>query len=152
MRTRGRCAFCDIVSGEEPASFVYGDDVVVAFMDVQPVNPGHVLVVPRSHLASLADLDDLTGARLFNVALRLERAIRDSGVRCEGINLFLADGESAGQEVLHAHLHVVPRFAGDSFRITCDRPEPRRRDDLDRVAAAIRAPDERLANETERDG
>jgi histidine triad (HIT) family protein len=133
-----RCVFCEIVAGPEPASVVYEDDAVVAFMDIQPINPGAVVVVPRRHLPSLGDLDEDLGARLFNVAARLQRSIRECGVRCEGINLFLSDGESAGQDVFHTHLLVVPRFAGDTLRITCAWPEPRPRSELDRAAAAIR--------------
>lgn len=138
MTAGSRCVFCEIVAGREPASVVYEDDVVLAFMDIQPINPGAVVVVPSRHVATLAELDDETGARLFNVAVRLQRAIRESGVRCEGVNVFLSDGESAGQDVFHTHLLVVPRFAGDTLRITCDWPEPRPRDELDRVASAIR--------------
>jgi histidine triad (HIT) family protein len=138
------CVFCEIVAGRSPASVVYQDDAVVAFMDIQPINPGAVVVVPRRHLPSLGDLDEDSGARLFNVAVLLQRSIRECGVRCEGINLFLSDGESAGQEVFHSHLLVVPRFAGDSLRITCDWPEPRPREELDRAAAAIREAHVRL--------
>ena len=138
------CVFCKIVAGREPASLVYEDDATVAFMDIQPINPGAVVVVPRRHLSSLGDLDEDLGGRLFNTAARLQRSIRECGVRCEGINLFLSDGASAGQDVFHTHLLVVPRFAGDTLRITCDWPEPRPRDELDQVAAAIRQAHARL--------
>jgi len=140
------CIFCAIVSGDAPASLVYGDDIVLAFMDIAPVNAGHLLVVPRRHSAGLADLDEDTGARLFNVATRLSRALRRSGVRCEGVNLFLADGEAAFQEVFHAHLHVLPRFAGDAFRIVDDATTHPNRGDLDAIAAQIRGSDQLLRN------
>ena len=133
------CVFCDIVAGDAPASLVHADDVVVAFMDIRPATPGHLLVIPTQHAADLAGLDEETGAHLFRVAMRLARAIRRSGVRCEGVNLFLADGEAAGQEVFHVHLHVIPRFAGDSFRIDADWPVAPSRADLDAIAAQIRA-------------
>lgn len=107
--------FSKILAGEAPASFVYRDELVAAFMDIQPVNTGHVLVVPVRPATYLADLDDESAARMFVVAKRVAAAIRNSGLRCEGVNLFLADGEAAGQEVFHAHLHVIPRFAGDGF-------------------------------------
>ncbi len=84
-------------------------------MDIQPVNPGHLLVVPIEHAATLSDLDEDVGAHVFRVAQRLAGALRASGLRCEGINLFLADGEAAGQEVFHVHLPVLPRFYGDGF-------------------------------------
>ena len=109
------CVFCEIVRGTAESSIVCADDAVVAFMDIQPVNEGHILVVPRAHAAQLSELDEETGAQLFRVAMRVSEAMRQSGVRCEGVNLFLADGEAAGQEVFHVHLHLIPRFRGDGF-------------------------------------
>lgn len=113
--TAKTCIFCDILQARAPSSLVYADDLVVAFMDIQPVNPGHLLVIPRAHAAHLTDLGEGIGGHLFQVGMRLAAAIRSSELRCEGVNLFLADGEAAGQEVFHVHLHVIPRFRGDGF-------------------------------------
>lgn len=134
------CVFCDIVHGTAQSSTVYADDTVVAFMDIQPVNEGHLLVVPRTHAPQLSDLDEETGAQLLRVAMRLSDAIRRSGVRCEGVNLFLADGEAAGQEVFHVHLHLIPRFQGDGFgfRFGPDYGVLPGRARLEQVAAGIR--------------
>lgn len=132
------CVFCDIIAGEVPASIVFEDDLVMAFMDTGPVNPGHTLVIPKRHFAHMAVLDEETGMRLFRVAMRVERAIRGSGVRCEGTNMFLADGEAAFQEVFHLHLHVFSRFKGDTFKIDADWSVRPPREELDRVAANIR--------------
>lgn len=107
--------FSKILAGEIPASFVYRDEMVAAFMDIQPVNPGHVLVVPISPVEFLYQLEDETCRHLMKVAKTISKAIRDSGIPCQGINLLLADGESAGQEVAHVHLHVLPRFKDDGF-------------------------------------
>ena len=131
------CLFCRIVQGDEAASFVHEDDLVVAFMDIAPANPGHVLVIPRLHATYLADLRDGEGGRLFEVAEAVAAAVRAGPFRCEGINLFLADGEAAGQEVFHVHLHVIPRFAGDAVVIQADQ-RPRPRAELDGAAADIR--------------
>jgi histidine triad (HIT) family protein len=84
-------------------------------MDICPVNTGHLLVIPVKHATYLADLEPRIGSVLFVVAQRLAAAIRESGLRAEGINLLLADGEAAGQEIFHVHLHVLPRFQGDGF-------------------------------------
>jgi histidine triad (HIT) family protein len=139
------CIFCDIVSGKAPASIVYEDDTLLAFLDIGPVNPGHLLVIPKRHAPYLADLDEATGARMFTVAMRLAAALRATPhIRCEGINLFLADGEAAFQEVFHTHLHVFPRFAGDAFGINADWSVRPRRDALDAVAAQVRAALSRL--------
>ena len=92
------CIFCDIIGGQAPASFVYEDEVAVAFMDIRPVNAGHLLVVPRGHARHLADLDPEVGGHLFRVGMRLAGALRRTPLPCEGVNLYLADGEVAGQE------------------------------------------------------
>ena len=134
------CVFCDIVSGTADASFVHRDDLVSAFLDIRPVTPGHLLVVPNEHLVSLADVPATLTARLFGVARDLAGALRDSGIRADGVNLFLADGEAAGQEVWHVHVHVIPRFEGDGFTIDADAwrgPQPDR-DELDLLAERIR--------------
>lgn len=109
------CIFCSIVSGELPASFVYRDDLVAAFMDIQPVNLGHLLVVPIRHAPAMADVTAEEAACMMRVAQRATAALRASTLKCEGVNYFLADGEAAMQEVFHAHLHVFPRFKGDNF-------------------------------------
>ena len=133
------CLFCDLAAGEAERSVAYEDDRAVAVMDLNPVNEGHLFVLPRAHAELLGELDDETGAHLFRVAMRLAAALRRTEIRCEGVNLFLADGEAAGQEIPHVHLHVLPRYEGDPFRI--DREggwEQAQRPALDRAAAAIR--------------
>jgi histidine triad (HIT) family protein len=109
------CIICGLVAGELERSVPYEDEQTSVFMDIQPVVRGHMLVVPRRHARSLADLDEADGARIFEVGRRAAAALRASGLRCEGVNLFLADGEAAGQEVFHVHLHVIPRYEGDGF-------------------------------------
>lgn len=111
------CVFCEIVAGRAPASIVYEDDLCLAIMTIGPVNPGHLLVLPRAHAPSLADLDEATGGHLFAVAMRMAAAIRASGLRCEGINLFLADGEAAFQEGFTSTCtssHALPETASAS--------------------------------------
>jgi histidine triad (HIT) family protein len=109
------CVFCRLVSGQAEVSVVYEDERTVTFMDIQPVVPGHMLVVPRRHAACLADLDVENGAQLFRVGQLAAAALRASDLRCDGVNFFLADGEAAGQDVFHVHLHVFPRHQGDGF-------------------------------------
>jgi histidine triad (HIT) family protein len=109
-------------------------------MDLQPVNPGHVLVIPKVHAAYLADLDENTGGHIFKVAQKLSAALRGSGVKCEGVNFFLADGEAAMQEVFHFHLHVFPRFKNDGFGLQFAPSyfEKPARSELDSLAQAIK--------------
>ncbi len=135
------CIFCRILAGGTPASFVYRDDQVAAFMDIQPVNDGHLLVVPVRHAALLGELTEAEVMAVMRVGFRAVGALRKSSLRCEGVNFFLADGEAATQEVLHAHLHVFPRYRGDGFGLRFDQEYYTRfppRDTLDRHAAELR--------------
>jgi diadenosine tetraphosphate (Ap4A) HIT family hydrolase len=109
------CLFCRLVAGQAEASVVYEDEQAVTLMDIQPVVRGHLLVVPRRHATNLADLDAEDGAQLFRIGQLAAAALRGSELRCEGVNFFLADGEAAGQDVFHVHLHVFPRHKGDGF-------------------------------------
>ena len=113
-------------------------------MSSAPVNPGHLLVIPQLHRSSLSELAPELAAALFRQTQRFGEALRSSTLRCEGLNLFLADGAAASQLVPHVHLHVIPRFAGDSFKLnsrggvtTFENMSPR--EELDAAAAAIRA-------------
>ena len=107
-------------------------------MDIQPINPGHLLVVPKRHAVLLHELDDESAGRTFQVAKRLGGALRRSGVRCEGYNVFVAAGEAAGQTVFHVHLHIIPRFDGDNLQITVGERPVVHAPDLEPLAAAIR--------------
>jgi diadenosine tetraphosphate (Ap4A) HIT family hydrolase len=134
------CAFCRIARGESNASIIFEDDAVLAFVDIRPVNQGHSLVIPRRHATYLADLDADDGPRLFRAGERVAAALRRSGLRCEGVNFYLADGAVAGQEVFHVHLHVIPRFEGDGFglRHPLGYGTMTPREDLDAIASKIR--------------
>lgn len=135
------CVICKLLSGELEVSMVHKDDSCSAFMDIQPVNTGHVLVVPNRHAPYLSDLTEVEGAQIFRVAHRVAAVLRNGVVRCEGVNFFLADGVAAGQEVFHVHLHVFPRFAGDGFRLVLPPNYEQRppRSELDDLAEKIRS-------------
>jgi len=136
------CVFCDILAGKLPASIVFRDDRCCAFMDIrQGELPGHVLVIPIVHAASLAELDEETGAHMFRIAQRVAGALRSSTPQCKGVNLYLADGSAAGQVVPHVHLHVFPRGAGDGFGLRIESGYVKRLTEaqLDDIAERIRA-------------
>ncbi|MPZ15011.1 MAG: HIT domain-containing protein [Chloroflexi bacterium] len=137
------CVFCAIVAGTAPASVVYSDEDVLAFLDLEQTNPGHVLVIPRAHYARLRELPQEVAARLFPVAQRIAAALYRSGLRCEGTNIFVADGEAAGQDVFHLHVHILPRFMGDPFEdVVGAHAEPPpvtpAREELDELARTVR--------------
>ena len=142
------CIFCRIVAGEAPASFVHRDGLVSAFLDIRPVTPGHLLVIPDAHVEVSHELPDELAERLFEVGRQMARALRSTdAVRADGVNLFVADGIAAGQDVFHAHLHVIPRFPGDGFAIDAAawKQSPPSRAELDRQAADIGMARDRLA-------
>jgi histidine triad (HIT) family protein len=134
------CIFCRIVADEIPASFVHRGATATAFLDINPVTPGHLLVIPNAHHASLADTPVETWAHLMRIARRVAVALRVTDFDADGVNLFLADGATAGQDVPHVHVHVIPRRDGDGLRMVgATSGPPAARDELDRQAEAIRA-------------
>ncbi|MCC6316821.1 MAG: HIT family protein [Gemmatimonadaceae bacterium] len=110
------CIFCEIVHGAGEASICYEDDRAIAFMDIQPVNPGHVLIVPREHYESLNDVPHALAMHLFDVALRLGPVVRRLS-RSHDLNVVVNSGEAAGQNVFHYHVHLIPRRPDDGFDV-----------------------------------
>src|SRR5713101_1239748 len=135
-----QCVFCEIVRGTAPASFVYQDDTVVVFMDIQPITQGHMLVVPREHAVLMTDINETAAMRTFRVARRVAEVARHT-MGASGINIIVMDGEAAYQDVPHFHVHVIPRYPGDGFSLTFPKAyeHPPGRAELETVANAIRA-------------
>ena len=132
------CIFCELIHGGGEVSICYEDSQALAFMDIQPVNAGHVLVVPRAHYESLADLPGDLARHLFDVALRLAPIVRRLA-DADGLNVIVNSGASAGQDVFHYHVHVIPRRADDGFTVSLpfDGSKPPDRTLLDAMAARI---------------
>ncbi|HEY9448220.1 MAG TPA: HIT family protein [Gemmatimonadaceae bacterium] len=134
----GHCIFCDIIHGAAEVSVCYEDSNALAFMDIQPVNSGHTLVVPRQHYESFTDLPHDLGMHLFEVAMQLGPVIRRvSGM--EEMNLVVSSGTAAGQDVYHFHIHLIPRRANDGFEVKLpfDGSSMPDRTQLDAMAARI---------------
>ena len=133
------CVFCSIVAREVPASIVHEDDEIIAFMDLFPVHAGHVLVVPRMHVPNLAACNPDLAGRLFARAARLVPAVI-AATGAQGCNVWTANGEVAGQQVFHLHLHVLPRFKDDAFglRFPAGYPAVADREALESMAVRIR--------------
>lgn len=115
------CIFCDLIAGAAEVSICYEDATALAFMDIQPVNNGHVLVATREHYASLADVPEDVAMHLFGVALKLAPVVRRI-TGAQGLNVVVNSGAAAGQDVLHYHVHVIPRYRGDGFDIQLPFP------------------------------
>ena len=137
---KSNCIFCKILAGKSPVSMVYEDKYVAVFPPLQPVNLGHLLIIPKKHAPYLKDLDDKTAMHIMRITKRMGAAIRKSKLKCEGLNLFVADGEVALQEIFHFHMHVFPRYKGDGFGLKHGKknfikmPRPK----LDQIAAKIK--------------
>ncbi len=135
------CLLCEIAGGALERSTVHEDEEFVIVMDLMPVNRGHALVVPRRHAELIGQLEPSERAAMMELAARTGAALRASDLPCEGVNLWIADGQAAGQEVPHVHLHVLPRFGGDRFRLVMEGgwTEPQPHALLDEDAARLRA-------------
>ncbi len=131
------CVFCRIAAGVHPAEIVYQDERVIAFLDINPLNPGHTLVIPKDHVERLSDLPaELTGP-LLAAAARVAKAAQEA-LGAAGVNLIVNDGRAAGQAIPHLHLHVVPRFPGDGGGSLHSLLPVRRGLDLPEIAKKLR--------------
>ncbi len=110
------CTFCDLIRGAAEVSICHEDADAIAFMDIQPVNNGHVLVVPREHYESLLDVPQEIGMHLFQLTMRIANAVRQV-TGSDDLNIVVNNGKAAGQDEPHYHVHIIPRRAGDGFDI-----------------------------------
>ena len=132
------CIFCAIVAGTAAADRIAEDEHTVSFMDINPVNPGHVLTVPRKHAVDIWDLTTGEAANLMAAVHRVCDQIRQA-LDPPGLDLFVANGEAGGQTVFHVHVHSIPRSPGDSW-IDPWTPTAGDPDEIAAVADRLRAP------------
>lgn len=108
------CIFCKIVAGQIPCARVLETDRAIAFLDINPVNKGHVLIVPKDHHARVTDLPDTLSAHLGELVPRVCRAVQKA-TDAAGLNLIANVGAAAGQTVDHVHYHIIPRHVPDAI-------------------------------------
>lgn len=122
------CLFCAIVAGDIPSRQIHSDEHAIAFLDISPWHRGHTLVIPRRHVTDLLDtppaLAEIAGAVETTSRLLIDR------LGADGLNLIANNGEAAGQEVFHFHVHLVPRYAGHPGMPNLLRPDPAAGEDL----------------------
>ena len=111
------CIFCKIASGEIPSSTIYEDEEFRVFLDLNPATRGHALLVPKEHFTNLFELEDELCKKAFVLAKKIAGRMKNA-LGCEGFNLVQNNGEVAGQTVFHFHLHLIPRYQGDTAGIT----------------------------------
>jgi histidine triad (HIT) family protein len=131
------CIFCKIVSKEAPASLVYEDDKVLAFMDIRPVNVGHTLVIPKQHYVDIYDAPAEIIAAVYKVTKKLSFVVK-SVTNADGISIVQQNGKAAGQDIFHLHVHVIPRFEGQK-NLRFSELSLANRESLEEVAEKIRA-------------
>ena len=137
--------FAKILRGEVPCHRIYEDELCLAILDIFPVNPGHLLVIPKVAAVTVPDLAPEVAAHLMAVGARLSQVVRAAAPRCEGVNFWISDCAVAGQEIPHVHLHVIPRFEGDGFGW---RVGPNNRKAADQATLGALAARYRVAQET----
>ena len=109
------CIFCKIVSGNIPSAIVFDSDKIIAFLDIRPVNKGHVLILPKEHAETLLDVPESTLKDMIIAAKKIGKSFCKS-LKADGFNLGMNNFAAAGQVVFHAHLHVIPRYECDGLQ------------------------------------
>ena len=110
------CVFCGIVAGTVPSYKLYEDDETIAFLDIQPNHPGHTLVVPKTHVENIYGMSDEIACRVAMTVRKLAVAVKNA-TNADGINIISNNESAAGQVVMHAHTHIIPRFNEDGFKM-----------------------------------
>lgn len=110
------CIFCKIAKGEIPANIIYQDDDIVAFLDIKPINPGHILVVSKEHHLDLINAPDELLCAITQAAKKIGKKILETGLG-EAITFTFNNGRAAGQVVDHVHMHIIPRLKGDGYEL-----------------------------------
>ena len=110
------CIFCKIANGEIPSTTIYENNDFRVFFDINPASKGHCLIVPKQHYNDIFDMDAETGGKLFSLATVVARSLKKE-LNCEGMNIVQNNGIIAGQTVFHFHLHLIPRYTGDTGKV-----------------------------------
>ena len=110
------CIFCKLANGVIPTNSLYEDDVVKVIFDAGPASSGHALILPKEHFDNVYALDDDTAAHVFQVSVKVAKALKE-GLNLEGLNIVQNNGEIAGQTVFHFHMHIIPRYKGDTVNV-----------------------------------
>lgn len=108
------CIFCKIVRKQAPASLVYEDENVLAFLDIRPLSKGHTLVIPKQHYVTIFEVPEELVAQLHRIVKRVALAVKEA-TKADGISIIQQNGKAAGQEIFHLHVHVIPRFEGQKL-------------------------------------
>ncbi len=137
MKTSEDCIFCKIVAGQIPCARIYEDETVLAFMDIMPLNRGHLLVIPKEHLENIVDAAPQLYGHLASVICKISKAV-DAAVKPDGMNVLQLNGKAANQVVPHLHMHIVPRWEGDGLTISAWEPVMGNSEEISATAELIK--------------
>lgn len=132
------CIFCKILADEIPSAVVYEDEQFRAILDVNPAARGHVIILPKNHAADLFEFPDEEASAIFVVAKKIAGAVKKA-YHCDGVNILQNNGKAAGQSVFHLHVHVIPRFEGDTEHVNIGWRPGETPEDLQTIAEEIKA-------------
>jgi histidine triad (HIT) family protein len=133
------CIFCKIVEGQLPCYKIYEDGDILAFLDINPSAPGHTLVIPKKHVADIFDMDEETFKKIAAAGRKIALKMKEK-LGVAGVNFYQASGTAAEQTVFHAHLHVIPRKAGDNICFDCAAPRKEKMSgaDFEEISAKLK--------------
>lgn len=117
------CIFCKIVAGEIRSHTVYEDEEILAFLDINPVQKGHTLVIPKEHYTNIHDTPEKVLHALMSATQKVAGAIKE-GVGATGLNIHINNEHDAGQIIFHTHIHIIPRFKDDGLEMWKQHPYP----------------------------
>ena len=130
------CIFCRIAQKQVPASLVYEDEKAMAFLDIRPLNEGHTLIIPKEHYETVFDIPQKLIMHLHGITKQVAIAVKKA-TKADGIGIMQQNGEAAGQEVFHLHIHIIPRYEGQKLPRFSDIKEADK-EKLSQTAAKIK--------------
>jgi histidine triad (HIT) family protein len=134
--TKMDCIFCKIITGEISSARIYEDEYALAFLDANPNNHGHTLVVPKTHARNILDISEDALARMTPAVKKVSKAVFE-GMSAAGLNITMNNEPVAGQVIFHLHIHIIPRFAGDGLKVWTKKV-PYKEGEMEQVAEKIK--------------
>ena len=131
------CIFCKLANGVFPTNSIYEDDDFNVILDASPANRGHALILPKQHFDNIFEIDDETASKIMPLAKKIATAVKKV-TGCDGVNVQQNNGTAAGQSVFHLHVHIIPRFDDDKFKLVWD-PKSFSDEELAATAEELRA-------------
>ncbi|MBP5192098.1 MAG: HIT family protein [Eubacterium sp.] len=135
--TKDDCIFCKLANGVFPTNSIYEDENFNVILDVSPANRGHALILPKQHFDNIFEIDDETASKIMPLAKKIATAVKKV-TECDGVNVQQNNGTAAGQSVFHLHVHIIPRFDDDKFKLVWD-PKSFSDEELAATAEELRA-------------